>query len=151
LLHTQTIFGKLKSYLFRLTFGINFLVFVMDSIFCINKLLRSWMNLLYFIWPLLWSFWYLWYIVHRSTKLNIQYIKFKLNLHRLLVSSLWEDIEYNDATRTVKELRKSIYLGTVNRPPQVDVYGGFTINYKMLTAMVLFSFVYANTFRRLWS
>ncbi|CAL4113855.1 unnamed protein product, partial [Meganyctiphanes norvegica] len=99
---------------------IDFSVFMCFGVFCCWKVLQSASNLGYII-PLSLSCWHIYLACKWGNDLMIEYNE---------TVEVLNEMEGDDVEKLKQELQKC--------PPQVSAFGGFKVNYSMLTAVLAF-------------
>ncbi|CAL4074889.1 unnamed protein product [Meganyctiphanes norvegica] len=151
----QKLFLNLSENIFEFTLGINFAIFTIISVASTYEILQNLHILqsedydyefssIVYVFPLAICIVHIYAVCKRTHDLkNRAYDHLRIRLKEMLPVLLMEGED-----KLFKKV-EILYKNLKDWPPQVRIYGGFQINYRILVAIVFFSFAYARTFNRI--
>lgn len=156
----QALFEKLSDNIFEFTLGINFAMFTIISTTSTYEILQKMFLFLHvqddemeknkfedivYVLPLVISILHIYLLCNRTYDLKKGgYDKVKIRFREIMM-----DLIMAGEDKTFKKV-ETIYKNIKDMKPEVEIYGGFAINYKILTAICFFSFAYASKFNKVF-
>ncbi|CAL4079378.1 unnamed protein product, partial [Meganyctiphanes norvegica] len=137
----QEIFSDLSEKVFSYVLGVNALVFLISSIFCASRMMKSFEYIFYVI-PLSVSMYHLFLMCDRCSNLRKK--------HSLILAELKHVLQSLEKVDNVNAIEKE-RINSLHRfredlhdsPPQITVFGSFSMDYGMLTTLIGFIISYA--------
>ncbi|CAL4158796.1 unnamed protein product, partial [Meganyctiphanes norvegica] len=141
------------------TLGINFALFTIISTASTYEILQNinifqgqaedqkeFSDIVYVI-PLAISLFHIYLVCKKTHDLkNRAYDNFRIRLKEMLPEFLMDDDKEKE--KLFKKV-ETLYKNLKDWPPQVRIYGGFIINYRILVGIIFFSFAYARVFYKI--